>query len=123
MWNIKNWKPLHPNFGMEGFALWAKEVTPQGETLSMEQNHSEKQRADHSKTGQREGRIPPLRDGRENILRQRGGYAIRDAEGAGSLSHSRAGQTASARRAKVRVIARIPMLAQASRRRARRRSL
>ena len=76
MWNIKNWRPLHPNFGMEGFVLWAKEVTPQGETLSVEQNHSEKQRVDHSKTGQREGRIPPLRDGWRNIpcREQAGGH-------------------------------------------------
>ena len=93
----------------------------------------------------REGQAPPLRDGRGNVPRRGTGgspdtpagappqrfrsRAIRRArlvqcggESAGE-SYSPPDQTASARRAKVRVITRTPMLAQASRRRARRRSL
>ena len=62
----------------------AKEVAPQGETLRMERNPSEKQRADlrpapttsqadHRKTGQREGQAPPLQGGWGDIPWRRTG--------------------------------------------------
>lgn len=59
---------------------------------------------------------------RSQRLRRRARLVQCGGESAGE-SYSPPDQTASARRAKVRVITRTPMLAQASRRRARRRSL